>query len=87
MFKKSPSACCRNGAQSWMWKYYYIDNCSSWYVAICMVEITSSSLLSGFDHARVAYLHAAKSCSGSYLEDNEHLDSCTEVIGELATAL
>ena len=50
-------------------------------------EITTSSLLSGFDHARVAYLHAAKSCSGSYLEDNEHLDSCTEVVGELATAL
>ena len=50
-------------------------------------EITTSSLLSGFDHARVACLHAAKSCSGSYLEDNEHLASCTEVVGELATAL
>ena len=50
-------------------------------------EITTSSLLSGFDHAHVACLHAAKFCSDSYLEDNEHLASCAEVVGELTTVL
>ena len=50
-------------------------------------EITTSSLLSGFDNAHVACLHAAKFCSDSYLEDNEHLASCAEVVGELTTVL